>query len=94
MIRGFACRILQLFQASAHAFEQYLILVAEIMIDDRPRDAERNRDIVKRRRVETATVEHPYGRDEHCFALAFSFLDPIARRPERALIGFSRRFHD
>ena len=50
--------------------------------------------IVKRRRVETATVEHPYGRDEHCFALAFSFLDPIARRPERALIGFSRRFHD
>jgi len=48
----------QLLQPDLDAFQQHLILVAEIVVDRRLRHAQPCRDVVQRRLVESLFVEH------------------------------------
>jgi len=85
--------ILQFVQPDADAFEQHLILVAEVVVDHRLGHAEARCDILKRSRMEAALVEHPHRRQQQRFPLFLALRVARARRAKggRDLVQASHR---
>lgn len=72
-------RLEQLLQAYSDALEQHLVLVGEIMINGPLRYPQAGGDIVKRRCVEAALIEHAHGGAKHGLPFGITVCLPLGR---------------